>query len=83
MESLAAEARTCGVRVNAICPGGVKTELARTCKIQGGGFLDVSGFLEPEEVADGVLFLASDQSRGMHGRCLDVHGGVNYRAGTM
>jgi NAD(P)-dependent dehydrogenase (short-subunit alcohol dehydrogenase family) len=83
MEALAAEARTYSVRVNAVCPGGVKTDLARTCKLQDGGLLDTSGFLEPEEVADAVLFLASDQSRGMHGKCLDVHGGVNFRAGPM
>lgn len=83
MEALAAEALAYGVRVNGVCPGGVKTELARTCRRQDGGFLDVSGFLEPEEVADAVLFLASDQSRGMHGKCLDVHGVVNFRAGPL
>jgi NAD(P)-dependent dehydrogenase (short-subunit alcohol dehydrogenase family) len=83
MESLAEEARAYGVRVNAVCPGGVKTELARTCKLHDGGLIDTSGFLEPEEVADAALFLASAQSRGMHGKCLDVHGGVNFRSGPL
>ncbi len=83
MESLAEESRAYGVRVNAVCPGGVKTELARTSKLHDGGFIDSSGFLEPEEVADAMLFLASDQSRGMHGQCLDVHGGVNFRAAPL
>ncbi len=83
MESLAEEARAYGVRVNAVCPGGVKTDLARTCKLHDGGLIDWSGFLEPEEVADAMLFLASDHSRGMHGQCLNVHGGVNYRAPSL
>jgi NAD(P)-dependent dehydrogenase (short-subunit alcohol dehydrogenase family) len=30
---------------------------------------------EPEEIADAVVFFASDMSRSITGQCLDVNGG--------
>ena len=78
MQSLALESREHGVRVNAVCPGGVKTELAKVREANG-SMLDSSGFMDPQEIADAVLFLATPQSRGMHGQALSLHGGLDYR----
>ncbi len=47
---LALELREAGVRVAAICPGGVDTELVR-------GRLDRPDWLQPEDIAEVVVFL--------------------------
>lgn len=79
MESLADEARAHRVRVNAICPAGVKTRMSDEATWGDGRALDTTNFMEPQEVADVALFLASAQSRGIHGQSLQVYGGVDYR----
>lgn len=79
MESLAQESRAYGVRVNTIAPVGVKTDMTYELRNFDGAEIDASGFMEPEEVADAALFLASHLSRGMHGQCLNLYGGVNYK----
>jgi 3-oxoacyl-[acyl-carrier protein] reductase len=50
---LAEETRGTGVRVHAISPGGVNTAL-----VQGRKDVDVSEYMEPDEVAEVALFLA-------------------------
>jgi 3-oxoacyl-[acyl-carrier protein] reductase len=80
MESLALESRPRGVRVNAICPAGVKTRMGDGLLEADGRPVDQAGFMAPEEIADVALFLASDQSRAIHGQSLNVYGGVDYRA---
>ena len=80
MESLAVESRPRGVRVNAICPAGVKTRMGDGLLEADGRPLDMSGFMEPEDIADVAVFLASDQSRAIHGQSLNVYGGVDNRA---
>lgn len=82
MESLADEAREYAVRVNAICPAGVKTHMSDTATWADGSPLDTTHFMEPEEIADVALFLASQQSRALHGQSLQVYGGVHYRPAT-
>lgn len=79
MEALADEARSYGVRVNAICPGGVKTQMSDTVTWPDGRLLDTTYFMEPEEIADVATFLVSEKSRAIHGQSLQVYGGVNYR----
>ncbi len=79
MESLADEARDYRVRVNAICPAGVKTQMNATTLQRDGSHYDMTHFMEPEEIADVALFLATPQSRAIHGQPLQVYGGVNYR----
>jgi NAD(P)-dependent dehydrogenase (short-subunit alcohol dehydrogenase family) len=79
MESLAQESRAHGVRVNTITPVGVKTDMTYELRNFDGAEIDASGFMEPEEVADAALFLASHLSRGMHGQCLNLYGGTAYR----
>ena len=74
-----------GVRVNSVHPGGVNTELlqaiAREGSEQASGLehfikLHPMGRLaEPDEIAAGVLFLASDESSFMTGSELVIDGG--------
>ena len=41
-----------------------------------GNLIDQTNFMQPGDVADVVLFLASPLSRGIHGQSLNVYGGV-------
>jgi NAD(P)-dependent dehydrogenase (short-subunit alcohol dehydrogenase family) len=80
-KSLAAEWITHGVRVNAVAPGYITTSLTRSWVGTepmrnywlGGTPLDRMG--TPEEIADVVLFLASDASRFMVGETVVADGG--------
>jgi NAD(P)-dependent dehydrogenase (short-subunit alcohol dehydrogenase family) len=66
-EALAVEVKAHGVRVNAVSPGSVDTQM----------WADASGgapaSMTPEEVAETILFLASDRSRPMNGQNLNVY----------
>jgi meso-butanediol dehydrogenase/(S,S)-butanediol dehydrogenase/diacetyl reductase len=77
-----------GVRVNAICPGGVDTPMLA----QGAADADMDeqGFLEmvasfspngriatPEDVASLVLFLASDSAQQINGAAISIDGGLS------
>jgi NAD(P)-dependent dehydrogenase (short-subunit alcohol dehydrogenase family) len=75
-----------GIRVNAVCPNEVNTPMLRTgferrgfdpdSAIQSlGKTIPLGHVAEPAEVADAILFLASDQSRYITGTTLEVHGG--------
>jgi NAD(P)-dependent dehydrogenase (short-subunit alcohol dehydrogenase family) len=37
--------------------------------------IDLRRLMEPAEIADTVVFLASDMARAVTGQCLDVNGG--------
>jgi len=74
-----------GVRVNCVCPGGTNTPLLRDA-FPGGmgpqGSLDdlvrahpIGRLAEPREIADAILFLASDQASFAVGTALVVDGG--------
>ena len=58
-KSLAVEAQEHGIRVSAILPGGVDTDLARVARPD----LDRSVLLQPEDIARTVLFLLSLSER--------------------
>lgn len=89
-QTLASEVGPRGVRVNSVAPGyiyadslkwyfdhlagergtthqQVYDETAATC--------DLRRLPEPDEIADAVVFLASDMARGITGQCLDVNCG--------
>ena len=81
--TLAAEWGGRGVRVNAVCPGWVKTEMDAEDQ-DGGGYTDediegrvpMGRFARPEEVARAVAFLADpEQSTFVNGHTLSVDGG--------
>ncbi len=56
-KALAKEVQKDGIRVHAICPGGVDTELATQARPD----LDRSILIQPDEIADVVLFLVTRQ----------------------
>ncbi|MEM9062578.1 MAG: SDR family oxidoreductase [Pseudomonadota bacterium] len=75
-----------GIRVNAVCPNEVNTPMIRTgFELRGldpdkaidalNASVPLGRIAEPEDIADVVAFLASDQSRYMCGALLEVNGG--------
>ena len=81
--TLAAEWGGRGVRVNAVCPGWVKTEMD-TADQAGGSYsdADITGrvpmgrFATPDDIARAIAFLADDTQSGfINGHALSVDGG--------
>jgi 3-oxoacyl-[acyl-carrier protein] reductase len=68
--ALALDLRPHGIAVNAICPGAVDTPLTAYSRPEA----DKSGWLQPPDVADVAVFLASDAARGMTGAIVEVAG---------
>ena len=66
-EGFASETLGQGIRVNTICPAETDTRLCATAFPPDA---DKSKWMRPEDIADIVLFLASDQSRAMTGATL-------------
>ena len=66
-EALAVEVKPYGIRVNAVSPGSVDTQMWRDAS---GG---APAAMTAEEIARTVLFLASDDSRPMNGQNLNVY----------
>lgn len=88
--ALAHELAERGITVNAIAPGWVDTQMAQDGMVQIAASIGVTRdafyemamsqvplrrMLAPEEIADLVLFLASERGRGITGACLDINGG--------
>ncbi|CAN7358283.1 SDR family NAD(P)-dependent oxidoreductase [Paenibacillus sp. LjRoot153] len=74
-----------GVRVNAICPGGVDTSLTKSVStmMMETGYIPeelsnmrMGRFAEPDEMAEMVVFLASDKSSYMTGSIIAIDGGL-------
>lgn len=75
-----------GIRINAVCPNEVNTPMLRTgfarrgfdpdkAVAQLGTTVPLGRIAEPEDIADVVLFLASDAARYMVGALVEVNGG--------
>jgi meso-butanediol dehydrogenase/(S,S)-butanediol dehydrogenase/diacetyl reductase len=90
-QGLAREMAPHGIRVNAVCPGFVRTSMQEREIVWEGelrgmtpeavraeyvSLTPMGRIEEPEDVADVVLFLASDASRFMTGQGINVTGGV-------
>ncbi len=73
-----------GVRVNCVCPGSVHTEMITSAwEAYGEGAEDVwsskhplGRIAQPREVADAILYLASDEASFLTGVALPVDGGI-------
>ena len=70
-EAFAMETLGQGIRVNTVCPAETDTEMCRTAYPPDA---DASKWMKPEDIADVILFLASDQSRAMTGATLIAAG---------
>jgi ketoreductase len=82
------------ITVNAVCPGFVETEMAATVRQNYAKLWSVTPeeakrrieervplgrYIEPGEVASMVIYLASDQARGITAQAMNVCGGLgNY-----
>lgn len=75
-----------GIRVNAVCPNEVNTPMLRSgFAVRGlnpddavaklNASVPLGHIAEPDEIADVILFLASDAARYMCGALVEVHGG--------
>ena len=84
--SLAVEFASQGVRVNAICPGHVRTPMTEHTPPPSGEGVDWAlmmrnapklpdGICEPEDIASMVAYLASDEARKITGAIINVDGG--------
>jgi ketoreductase len=88
--ALALEVVGRGITVNAVCPGWVDTEMAtrginETATFQGitpeefraqaVAGVPIKRFLEADEIAELVCYLASDQARGITGQAINICGG--------
>ena len=71
-----------GIRANSLCPGPIMTpllakflsdEAKRQRRLV---HIPMGRFGEPEEIANGALFLASDESSWMTGQSLIIDGGI-------
>ena len=77
---LAKEVAADGITVNAVCPGLIDTEMVRTTITDErmdayANSFPIPRLGNPEEVADLVAFLASDQAAYITGASLDINGG--------
>ncbi len=88
--ALALEVVDRGITVNAVCPGWVETEMAargmaetavamgitaEEFRRQALAAVPIRRMLEPKEIADLVVYLASDASAGMTGQAVNLCGG--------
>jgi NAD(P)-dependent dehydrogenase (short-subunit alcohol dehydrogenase family) len=69
-ESLAAEGKRDGVRVNCVLPGTIDTPANRAAMPDA----DPSGWVPLDALVDAILFLASPAARAVHGAALPVFG---------
>jgi len=70
MDSLAAEVKGTGVRVNSILPSIIDTEINRKAIPKA----DFAKWPKPEDIARVILFLCSDEAKVIHGASMPVYG---------
>jgi NAD(P)-dependent dehydrogenase (short-subunit alcohol dehydrogenase family) len=70
LESMAAELREKGITVNGIVPSTIDTPQNR----EGMPNADYSKWVQPEEIADAMLYLASEKAKSVSGISLDIFG---------
>ncbi|MEM9230415.1 MAG: SDR family NAD(P)-dependent oxidoreductase [Pseudomonadota bacterium] len=82
--SVCVDGAALGIRCNAVAPGFIDTDMtrailekdpARRAKIE--GRIPGGAFGKPEDIADAVYFLASDQAKHINGAVLPVDGGFS------
>ena len=85
-KSAALESAAAGVRVNGVAPGPVETPMLD--RFTGSDATAKAGFLQsiparrgaaPDEIAETILFLASDKARYLTGQIIAIDGGYTAR----
>jgi NAD(P)-dependent dehydrogenase (short-subunit alcohol dehydrogenase family) len=81
--ALAIEYGRQGLRVNCVCPGGIETPIHAAFHFPSGAdktllrrIMPFDGFRGPEEVANVIAFLVSDEARHILGSSIRVDGGM-------
>src|SRR5262249_40109630 len=71
------------IRFNAVAPGGMATNIGNTIKMPEGAdyalvkrYTGLRGLVEVDDVANMIVFLASDAGRSYHGACINIDRGV-------
>lgn len=79
-KALAKEVGPAGVRVNCVCPGVIDTKMNDRLTVEEADALceeiPLDRFGDAKEVADALVFLASDRASYITGAVLDVNGGM-------
>ena len=71
MDSLAADTKGTGIRVNSILPSIIDTKANREAMPDA----DFATWPKPEDIAQVILFLCSDAAKTIHGAAIPVYGG--------
>lgn len=78
--ALAREVGSRAITVNAVAPGFIDTDMTRSLPEESRKTFEaqtsLGRFGEPQDIADAVLFLASDQAKYITGQTLHVNGGM-------
>ena len=79
-KSLALQAAPFNINVNAVCPGPTKSPMTdawgEKANADFAARIPFKRYGEPDEIAQAILFLASERSRYITGEILDVNGGL-------
>ena len=79
-KTIAQELVSYGIRVNAVAPGLLDTDMARQMEDKAGKEMVAASAMKrlgkPEEVANTILFLASDEASFINGQVLRIDGGM-------
>ena len=84
VRGLAVELARDGLRVNAVAPGYIRTAqaLSEQHSLGEAGLVTAASFIPmgrvgmPEDIADVIVFLASDSARYITGQCITIDGGL-------
>jgi NAD(P)-dependent dehydrogenase (short-subunit alcohol dehydrogenase family) len=80
-KSLAVEFIKQPIRINAVAPGAMNTNMAKTALPPGldadliGMAAGIRAASDPREIAEVIVFLASERAQGVHGACFNVDNG--------
>ena len=82
-KAMAMEYQRKPIRINAVAPGGMMTNIAADMRIPEGAEMDLikrfsglRGLVEVDDVAEMIAYLASEAGRGFHGACVTMDRGI-------
>ena len=82
-KAMAMETMKTGVRINAIAPGGVETNLTTSFGYPNepdmelmGRYMGMRGMAQADDIASAVAYLASDEAHRIHGAVLSIDAGL-------